>query len=205
MLQEGIDACYNPATGYSDLIYCDTDSCKFLNPSLHEAAFKKINDDRIALAEKRGAFIDFNGKRYHLGIFTDEPKAISFKTWGAKKYIYSYIHTNKDGTSNLDFKITISGVPKAKGKKIIKKQLIEGKIKNFDDIDVGFVFRSVKTTSCYMDHRTLQEFEVDGKKVYYQSNVAMHPASYTLGLTAEYEMLLYLFEDYMNEEEINYE
>ena len=205
MLQEGIDACYNPSTGYSDLIYCDTDSCKYLNPSLHEAAFKKINDERIALAEKRGAFIDFNGKRYHLGIFTDEPKAVSFKTWGAKKYIYSYIHNHKDGTSNLDFKITISGVPKAKGKKIIKKQLIEGKIKSFDDIDVGFVFRSVKTTSCYMDHRTLQEFEVDDKKVYYQSNVAMYPASYTLGLTAEYEMLLYLFEDYMNEEEINYD
>ena len=101
------------------------------------------------------------------------------------------------GSSHLDFKITISGGPKKKGKKAIKKQLIEGKIKNFDDIDKGFVFRSVKTTSCYMDHIGLQEYEVEGKKVYYASNIAMYPASYTLGLTADYEKLLFLMKDIM--------
>lgn len=203
-LQEGIDACFNPKTGKSDLVYVDTDSCKYLNPKMHQKAFDNINARREKLAEKRGAYVDYEGKRYYLGIFTEEPKAVGFKTWGAKKYIYSYIKNEKDGTSHLDFKITISGVPKKKGKAAIKKKLIEGKIKNFDDIDTGFVFRSVKTTSCYMDHRSLQEYEIEGHKVYYQSNIAMYPASYTLGLTAEYEMLLYFFSDIL-EEEINYE
>ena len=203
-LEEGIDACFNNKTGQSDLVYVDTDSCKYLNPSYHKSAFDAINKRRQKLAEERGAYVDYEGKRYYLGVFTEEPKAIGFKTWGAKKYIYSYIKKEKDGSSHLDFKTTISGVPKKKGKKAIKKQLIEGKIKNFDDIDKGFVFRSVKTTSCYMDHIGLQEYEVEGRKVYYASNIAMYPASYTLGLTADYEKLLFLMKDIM-EVEANYD
>ena len=203
-LQEGIDACYNPNTGMSDLIYCDTDSCKYMNPDLHEAAFEAINEKRKALAEKTGAYVDYNGKRYHLGIFTTEPMAITMKTFGAKKYMYSYIKKEKDGSEHEDFKITISGVPKKQGKKCIEEAIAKGRIKNPFDIKKGFVFHSIKTTSCYMDHQELKEFEVDGKKVYYASNVAMYPNSYTLGLTYAFEILLDKFKDIM-EVESNYE
>lgn len=203
-LQEGIDACINPVTGKSDLIYCDTDSCKFLNPEVHKDAFDKINAKRIKLAEKHGAYVDYNGKRYHLGIFTSEPMALSFKTFGAKKYMYSYLKKDKDGKEHEDFKITISGVPKKGGKKCIEEAVSKGKIKNPFDIKKGFVFHGIKTTSCYMDHRKVHEYEVDGKVVYYASNVAMYPNSYTLGLTYEFEILLDKFKDIM-EVEINYE
>lgn len=204
-LEEGIRACRREVTLedgtkkiVNDLIYCDTDSCKFLNPSLHEAAFKEINDRRIALAEKKGAYVDFNGKRYHLGIYTDEPKALAFKTFGAKKYMYSYMVKDKD-TKELKetYKITISGVPKKKGKACIDEAIKKGKLKSPFDLSKGFVFRGIKTTSCYMDHDKIHEFEVEGKKVYFASNVAMYPSSYTLGLTYEFELMLEKYKDYM--------
>ena len=187
-LQEGINACFNDATGKSDLVYCDTDSCKYLNPTLHEAAFKAINEARIKRAEERGAYVDYNGKRYHLGIFDDEGVAKKFKTFGAKKYIYS----TKNG-----FKITISGVPKKKGKQCIIKAIKEGKYTNPFELKKGFCFHGIKTTSAYMDHTKVHEYEVDGHKVYYGSNVAMYPNSYTLGLTYEFEILLDQYRDEM--------
>ena len=53
-----------------------------------------------------------------------------------------------------------------------------------------------------MDHTKVHEYEVDGQKVYYASNVAMYPNSYTLGLTYEFEILLDKYKDIM-EVEIN--
>lgn len=203
-LQEGIDACFNPKTGKSDIIYCDTDSCKYLNPDLHKAAFDEINARRIKLAEKREAYVDYEGKRYYLGIFTEEPEAIRFKTWGAKKYMYSYLKKEKDGSSHIDYKITISGVNKKKGKACIDEAVTAGKFKDPFDIGKGFCFHSVKTTSCYMDHTKVHEYEVEGKKVYYASNIAMYPNSYTLGMTYEFELLLDKYKDIM-EVEINYD
>ena len=55
-----------------------------------------------------------------------------------------------------------------------------------------------------MDHNKVHEYEAEGKKVYYASNVAMYPNSYTLGLTYEFEILLDKYKDIM-EVEINYD
>lgn len=203
-LQEGIDACFNPITKKSDLIYCDTDSCKYLNPKMHEKAFEEINKRRIKLAEKHGAYVDYQGKRYHLGVFTEEPLALEFKTFGAKKYMYSYMKKEKDGSKHLDYKITISGVPKKKGKACIDEAVAKGKLSNPFEIQKGFVFHGIKTTSCYMDHKNVHEYEIEGKKIYFASNVAMYPNSYTLGLTYEFEILLDKYKDIM-EVEINYD
>lgn len=192
MLEEGIDACYNKATGRNDLIYCDTDSCKYINKELHEAAFKAINDKRIALCNQRGAYIDYEGKRWYLGLFDAEPDALAFKTFGAKKYMYAY----KKG-DDIDFKITISGVPKAAGKACIKEAIKNDRLKSFLDVKKGFIFHGIKTTSCYNELDCLQCYEVEGKKVYYSSNIAMYPNSYTLGLTYDFELLLEQFKDYM--------
>lgn len=208
-LQKGIQLCIREEKQsdgsikkISDLIYCDTDSCKFLNPKLHKPKFEKLNKEIEKLAEKRGAYIDYQGKRYYLGIWEEDPDAIEFKTFGAKKYMYSYMKHEKDGSSHKDYKITISGVNKKKGKKLIDEAVKKGKLKNPFDLSKGFCFHGIKTTSCYMDHTKVHELEVDGKKVYYASNVAMYPNSYTLGLTYEFEILLEQYKDIM-EVEIN--
>ena len=192
MLQEGIDLLYNEETGRSDLIYCDTDSIKYLNPELHEKDIYVLNKKREQFAEEQGAFVDFKGKRYHLGIFTDEGVVEKFKTFGAKKYLY--------GDDN-HFKITISGVPKKSGAECIKEAIKRGRMKSPFDLKKGFVFHGVKMTSCYMDHNKIYDYEIEpGKIVHYASNVAMYPNSYTLGLTYEYELLLNEFNEVMNDE-----
>lgn len=201
MLQNGIDCLFNEETGYSDLVYCDTDSIKYLHPEKHQEAINAINEERKAICEKRGAYIDYNGKRYYLGIFEAEGTAKDystgikyykkFKTFGAKKYLYS----SPEG----GFAITISGVPKKAGVKCMRRDLKRGKLKNPFDIKKGYVFHGIKTTSCYMDHTKVHEYEVDGHKVYYASNVAMYPNSYTLGLTYDFEILLDQFRDIMED------
>lgn len=206
MLEEGIQAINESTEGYpnsgcSDMVYCDTDSIKYLHPERHQEAMAAINKERIKLAEERGAYVDYKGKRYHLGVFENEGTAKDyehgfkyyklFKTFGAKKYMVS----SPDG----GFEITISGVPKRAGAKAIRKDLKDGKLKHPFELAKGYVFHGIKTTSCYMDHTELHEYEVDGHKVYYASNIAMYPNSYTLGLTAEYELMLHEFEDIMED------
>ena len=207
LLERGMDCCIREEKQkdgsikrISDLVYCDTDSCKFLNPDIHYPKFEALNKEIIALAEKRGAYIDYNGKRFHLGVFEDEGIALEFKSFGAKKYMYSFMATDKDtGKVFKDFAITISGVPKEKGKKCILTDILRGQLKNPFDIEKGYVFHAVKMTSVYMDYDSLQEFTCDnGKKVYYGSNIAMYPASYTLGLTYDYELLINTFNDAMD-------
>jgi hypothetical protein len=191
MLQEGINCLINKEGTRSDLIYCDTDSIKYLHPEDHEKDIAALNHRRELLAEQRGAYIDYEGKRYYLGIFTDEGKVEKFKTFGAKKYIYG---------DDEHFKITISGVPKKKGVECIKKYVDAGKYKSPFDLKKGFVFHGIKMTSCYMDHDGIKEYEVEpGKKVKFASNIAMYPSSYTLGLTHDFEILLNEYEDIMND------
>ncbi len=202
LLEAGINCCLRTNENgelVSDLVYCDTDSCKYLNPELHEDAFNALNSKIKALAEKRGAFIDYNGKRWYLGIFEDEGIAKRFKTFGAKKYMYSKDKVDKEtGEVYEDFEITISGVPKGEGKKRILADIERGKLKDAFDIKKGYVFHDVKMGSTYMDYDDLQEFTTDdGHVVKYASNIAMFPCSYTLGLQADYEMLLESFKEYM--------
>ena len=191
-LQMAIDCLINkrnpngPKT--SDLVYCDTDSVKFINPNDHLEDLEKINEEYIKMAKKRGAYVDYDGKRYYLGIFEFEGISQKFKTFGAKKYIYG---------SDDKFKITISGVPKKRGHDLIVKAVEKGKYQSPFDLSKGFVFHGIKTTSKYMDHDCLHYYDVDGKRVYYASNIAMYPSSYTLGLTHDFEILLDKYKDIM--------
>lgn len=204
MLQEAIDLLGSKqkvrASGkskISDMVYCDTDSVKFLNPADHKADIEALNRKREQRAEERGAYIDYEGKRYYLGIFEDECKKFKgikayskFKTFGAKKYMY--------GTPE-GFKITIAGVPKKKGKACIITDIKKKKLSTPFEVKKGYVFHGIKLTSCFMDHTEVQEFETDEGTVYFASNIAMYPASYTLGLTYDFEVLLNSYVDIMND------
>ena len=190
LLQAGIDLLWNKENPeISDLIYCDTDSLKFINPEDHEADIDKLNQSIIKECEAKKIFVDFKGKRYYMGIFTDEG-IVDFKTFGAKKYIYG---------SEDHFKITISGVPKQLGHDCIVKDINRGKLKSPFDVKTGYVFHDIKNTSEYRDHTKLHSYDIDGHTVYYGSNIAMYPASYTLNFTHDYELLLNKFKDIMED------
>lgn len=182
LLQDGIDLLWNKKDPtISDLVYCDTDSLKYINPEDHEADIEELNKRIIKQCEKNKIYVDFKGKRYYMGIFTDEGIVDKFKTFGAKKYMYG---------SDEKFKITISGVPKKLGHDCIVKSVEKGRLKSPFDVKTGYVFHDIKNTSEYRDHTELHEYEIEGRKVYYASNIAMYPASYTLNFTHDYELLL---------------
>lgn len=100
------------------------------------------------------------------------------------------------GNNNDDFVITISGVPKAGGKKQIKEDIKKGKLKNFYDLKKGYIFRNIKMTSDFNDYTELKELKIDDKHtVKYASNIALYDANYTLGMANEYEILLEEWKD----------
>lgn len=189
LLQDGIDLLWNKDDpDRSDLIYCDTDSIKYINPEAHEADIEALNQRIIKQCEDKNIYVDFKGKRYYMGIFTDEGIVEKFKTFGAKKYMYG---------SDNKFKITISGVPKKLGHDCIVKSVEKGRLKSPFDIKTGYVFHDIKNTSEYRDHTEIHTYEIEGHTVKYASNIAMYPASYTLNFTHDYELLLAKYKEVM--------
>lgn len=189
LLQDGIDLLWNKDDpDRSDLIYCDTDSLKYINPEDHKADIEALNQRIIKQCEDKDIYVDFKGKRYYMGIFTDEGIVEKFKTFGAKKYMYG---------SDDKFKITISGVPKKLGHDCIVKSVEKGRLKSPFDIKTGYVFHDIKNTSEYRDHTELHTYEIEGHTVKYASNIAMYPASYTLNFTHDYELLLSKYKEIM--------
>lgn len=221
-LQEMMDVMYNPKNGgKSDLIYVDTDSCKFINLEDHQSDIDRINQRKMKEAVKAGAVAEKNGKKYYLGVFTYEGCSKLFKTWGAKKYIYGDDSTLffEDGSVNKDmakhyidllspedgeadlhkspFVITIAGVNKVNGVKHILRDIVKGKIESPFDLKKGYTFHGIKLISKYNDHTTSHTFNVDGRDVEYRSNIALYHGPYTLGLSADYEILLESYKDIM--------
>jgi len=189
LLQDGIDLLWNKKDpSRSDLVYCDTDSIKYINPEDHEADIEALNNSIIKQCEDKHIYVDFKGKRFYMGIFTDEGIVDKFKTFGAKKYMYG----NDD-----KFKITISGVPKTLGHDCIVNSVKKGRIKSPFDIKTGYVFHDIKNTSEYRDHTKIHTYEIEGHTVKYASNIAMYPASYTLNFTHDYELLLAKYKNNM--------
>lgn len=104
----------------SDVIYCDTDSIKFLNYEQHKKYIEEYND-RITKALERSALMngfeteklkpkDKKGEPQPLGVFTFEGIYTKFKTLGAKRYAFE--KKNKK-TGEIEFHITVSGLPNA--------------------------------------------------------------------------------------------
>ena len=169
-----------------DFVYCDTDSCKMLNPEKYERAFEKYNESWIKYAEKAKCdFIAYtkNGEKQILGFADREKDYKFFKTLGAKKYAYI------DSKDKLN--ITIAGVPKKIGAKLL------GNIDNFKE---GFIFsvsdsadnelrQAWKKQLTYNDDMNLT-YTIDGHKLNIKSNVAILRTTYELDLTDDYKSII---------------
>lgn len=96
------------ADGYSDVIYCDTDSIKILHPEKHAQIFEDYNACNVAMLQ---AALDYHGidrtlispLGKTLGIFEFECKYNKFKTLGAKRYCFD---------NGGKFAYTVAGLPK---------------------------------------------------------------------------------------------
>lgn len=126
-----------------DVIYCDTDSIKFLND--HSEIIKADND---RISSENDAVIKFynldknlffpktnKNKVKPLGIWDYEPDYKYFKTLGAKRYCFSYpdeyFNTNYS-KDEYNFFITVAGLPKEAGKNAIIKRALERDKSPFD-------------------------------------------------------------------------
>lgn len=166
-LQEGIDLCGD------NIVYCDTDSCKYVG----DVDWTAYNNERRKDSIKNGAYaVDKKGITHYMGVYESEGECELFKTLGAKKYV---------GVQNGKLKITIAGVNKSKGAEELNEH---GGIEAFTE---GFIFtKSGGTESTYNDLLEPIKYEVDGHTIDITSNIYLEDSSYTLGITDEYLWLL---------------
>lgn len=167
-LQAGIDICGD------DLIYCDTDSCKFIG----EHNFDEYNAGAQRTAVAGGLFAtDIKGVTHYGGVYEDDGVYDAFITQGAKKYAY---------TENGRLHITVSGVGKKAGAAALEKA---GGLEKFRS---GFVFHNCgKTESIYND-KPFGRYNVAGHTVEITRNVYIHEQDYTLGRSDEYTEIINL-------------
>lgn len=169
-LQEAIDICAQ------NMIYCDTDSVKFIDSAEICHDISAINA-RI-LGQASGSDIPAiaytkDGKKQVLGLWDDEGLYDEFLTWGAKKYAV---------TVNGELHITVSGLSKTKAAKEI------GNIFRFQP---GLVVKnSGRTVSYYDDNIKPHYIEIDGVKFEIRSSLAIVDTTYTLGVTDIYEGIM---------------
>ena len=130
----------------------------------------------MALADKRGAYCDYNGTRYYMGVYEHENKVpiAKFKTLGAKKYVYE---------DEKGLHVTISGV----NKKLGAKEL--GSIDNFVP---GFIFKDAGGLTLYYNDadQGIRQITVDGCTMTTASNIGMIDSTYEIGITSEYTELI---------------
>ncbi len=174
-LQEGLDLCSE------DLIYTDTDSAKYTGD--HEDGFERIN------ARIRADADNYDVKPYlptgeYLGVWEREADYQQFATCGAKKY---------GGIIDGKLEITIAGCNKDKGKEYIAEHwgLDAFKLDNVSKHKVVIdPDHSGRLTAYYNDYDAPRTIKVRGQDIVVGSNIGMVPATYTLGISGDYDDLL---------------
>ena len=167
-LQDGINIC-----GENQLLYCDTDSCKFIG----NADFSAYNERMKQLAVAGGLVAtDKNGITHYGGVWEFDGQYSSFITQGAKKYAYV-----QDGKIH----ITVSGVGKKKGASALEAA---GGLNAFRS---GFVFHHCgKTESVYNDVPFGHYITNDGHELNITRNVYIREQDYTLSRSDEYSEII---------------
>lgn len=163
-----------------DVVYCDTDSIKFLGD--HDHDFEEENIRLREIAIKYEAYADSSdGKRYYLGEWDNETKKgryPDFKTLGAKKYLLSRM---EDGEKI--FYSTIAGVSKKAGHKFFNEAGMEA-FKN------GTTIPESGHLVAFYNNNGIHKITVDGCTFETASNIALVDDTYTIGLTDDYTYVL---------------
>lgn len=164
-------------------VYCDTDSVKVIGDI--DNIIDEYNNKQKILDIKNGAFVDYENKKYFLGLYDKEIIYDKFITMGAKKYAYE-----KDGTITT----TIAGV----NKKLGGAEL--GDLENFKE---GFVFH--KSGGMNVKYNDNVDFNYNG--IRFTNNIYMEQSTYELGITADYRKILNnpnIWLDIFNDDWYNY-
>ena len=166
-----------------DLLYTDTDSIFYIG----DYDFKWFDDDitnrlinacnTTGLDFEKTRPLDSKGNIQPLGILSDEPDCIEFKTLGAKKYVERRV----DGKLYL----TVSGINKG------SVECLNNDINNFSD---GFIFDKDhpavhKSILTYIDNMPDITYP-DGYISHYKRGINMRPNGYEIHITDEYSSII---------------
>ena len=160
-----------------DVVYCDTDSIKFIN-SFHVAEFE--NENKLlrekALKNDIKAVAYREGFEYPLGVWDNDGFYTAFKTLGAKKYCFEKIKDDKK-----IFNVTVSGMNKKKGASAVG---------SCDNFQIGKTYTDIGRTTSWYNDELPHSITVDGVTFTTASNIGVLDTTYTLGVTNEYWELL---------------
>lgn len=161
-----------------DVVYCDTDSIKFLGD--HDKDFEDENIRLRRLAEETGSYADNKeGERYYLGTWDSEGRYNEFKTLGSKKYIFG----KYDKEGNYKYYSTIAGVSKKVGSAFFNEHGLEA-FKN------GTTIENSGHLVAYYNDDDIHSIVVNGCRFTTASNVALVDDTYTIGVTDDYLYIL---------------
>ena len=158
-----------------DVIYCDTDSIKYVGD--HEDDFEKENSIIIKKAEECGAFaFDSEGNKKYMGVWEKDGTGEfeEFKTLGSKKYVYKDVK---------GIHSTIAGVSKKAGKEFFTENGV-------DSFRIGTTIKDSGHLTAYYNPGGIHELTIDDCTFTTASNVAVIDNTYTIGVTNEYLDLL---------------
>jgi hypothetical protein len=164
-----------------DMIYCDTDSVKFIDTSANRLLFEKLNDDIRKDIKDCGlnCSVEYKGKTYTLGVWEPDGDYKSFKSMGAKKYCYI---DNDD-----KFHITVAGLSKSKARDYLQSK------GGMDAFDVGTIVpkeHSGRTTATYNDYDKAKTITIGDETIVVGSNMVIEDTTYQFTITEDYENLL---------------
>lgn len=188
----------------NDVLYVDTDSVKFinLNSNLHyiteynAAMIDELKTTSNLLGIDLNKFMPKLKSKigmcaYPLGVFEYECCYSQFKTYGAKKYAYTYAHNGKFG-------FTVAGCIKSYydwNEKDVQKRT-KPTIKSLDDFKLGHAFQHGRKIMKYICNQPCVELhDLQGHTYINQqrTGIISYTSTYTLGLSVSYETFLGIY------------
>ena len=168
-----------------DVVYCDTDSIKFLHPDVHIPEFEAKNKllSKRAMENDIPALCDVGKKRYILGVWDMDDLYIQFKTLGAKKYcgVEWDENASESGKDPVRFTSTVAGMNKKLGAENIKCCNNFRLCRRMENVG--------RTISCFNNSKP-HYITVNGEDILTASNIGIIDTTYTLGVSNEYYEVL---------------
>lgn len=176
-----------------DYIYSDTDSIKFLNYEKHKPFIDAYNNrvlDKLT-AMCNFIHIDINrckpntikGVEKLIGVWDYEGKYDTFKTLGAKRYLYS---------QNGDLHLTVAGLSKQNGAKYLQENF-KDPFKAFNDDLYIPADKTGKNTHTYIDEElegNITDYTGHTESIISKSSIHLSECDFTLSISKQYNKFL---------------
>lgn len=156
-----------------DVVYCDTDSVKYIGDYDKEIDELNINVYKRESEVDVQYHVDHKGESVYMGVWDKEKPYERFITLGAKKYAYEQLDKN----GKLKLGVTVSGLSKKNAPKELKEM---GGLEKFRN---GTVFHNAGRVSASYVDCGIHTIDVNGEKILTGSFVTLLDTTYTLGIT----------------------